>query len=114
MRAAALYLLTFALATPGAAQVVEGEAPGGPDAGSSGARPEAPEPNTDRRLTREETPAERRARETNETVFDKRGRILDQREQTDRQPAVITDRLRRNQSPDYSVGPGVNIIRRQP
>ncbi|MEX2520138.1 MAG: hypothetical protein WD969_12490 [Paracoccaceae bacterium] len=68
------------------------------------------EPGSDRLLKREETLEERRTREG--AVFDNQGRIRNQRDQISRQPMVNTDRLRRSQSPDYSVGPGVNIIRR--
>ncbi|QIE54093.1 hypothetical protein G5B40_00720 [Pikeienuella piscinae] len=113
-RAGSTLLLILFMAAPAGAQVVEGEAPGGPDAGVAGARPEAPEPDTDRRLNRDETPTERRARETRATVFDEHGRHRDPREQNSRGSGVAVDRLRRDQRPDYSVGPGVNIIRRQP
>ncbi|MFN3260701.1 MAG: hypothetical protein ACE37J_09070 [Pikeienuella sp.] len=59
---------------------------------------------------REETPAERSRREGG--TFDNQGRLLDQRSQIERQPAIRTDQLRRDQSPSYGVGPGLNIIRR--
>ncbi len=45
-------------------------------------------------------------------MFDNQGRLLDQRSQIERQPAIRTDQLRRDQSPSYGVGPGLNIIRR--
>lgn len=70
----------------------------------------APRSGGDRPLDREETPAERTRRESG--VFDPQGRIDDQRSQIERRPGVVTDSLRRGQSPSYSVGPGVNIIRR--
>lgn len=72
----------------------------------------APEPGADRLLDREETREEQRAREG--AVFNDQGQIRNQRDQISRQPAVNTDRLRRSQTPGYSVGPGVNIIRRTP
>lgn len=76
--------------------------------------PEPPEGFEERPLDREETAEERRRREADQAVFDESGRIREQREQMTRQPGVTVDRLRRGQSPDYGVGPGVTIIRRQP
>lgn len=91
-----------------------GEGGGLETAPSPGARPVRPEGGSDRLIDRKETGFERQRREEGISTFDSRGRIRSQPEQIRRAPEVTTDRLRRSQRPDYSAGPGVNIIRRQP
>lgn len=99
IRGAALGFLVAASLAPFA--VAEPDAPS-----------ESPEGASERSLDREETAAERRRREAGRAVFDESGRIRDQSDQLSRRPGVTVDRLRRDQTPTYGVGPGVNIIRR--
>lgn len=65
-------------------------------------------------IGRQETDSERRDREESMTTFDGQGRLRSQPDQLRSQPALTIDRLQRSQNPSYGVGPGVNIIRRQP
>lgn len=79
-----------------------------------GASPSAPEVDSSRNIGREETAVERRDREESMSTFDETGRLRSQPDQLRSQSGLTTDRLRRSQNPSYGVGPGVNIIRREP
>lgn len=79
-----------------------------------GASPAEPSVDSSRNIGREETAVERRDREESMTTFDGTGRLRSQPDQLRSQSGLATDRLRRSQNPSYGVGPGVNIIRRQP
>ncbi len=107
MRAGAAMIAAL-LASAAAAQ--EPPPPGRIESFPRAENPAAPQSERDeRKLPKDTTAADRRERES---VFDSSGRLRTQQDQVNQLPGLRTDRLRQNQSPGYSVGPGVRIIRR--